>query len=104
MADRDLVDVWLMDAADAAPGSVAEQIDWLKAERRKYSQAVREGDWEVTATAHEGGSHGAKRGTSDRANHAAIVAAIKRLEEQEGISSDTRSGAVLSFRIHGIQS
>lgn len=79
MADRADINRWLLDAEDAAPGDTEAQITWLKVKRAEYSGRIQAGDWEVTATAHEGGSHAARRGVSDRENHDAIVGALARL-------------------------
>ena len=104
MANRDLVDKWLADAEDAVPSDVPGQIDWLKEKRKAYSQAMEAGDWEVNNTSHEGGSHSAKRGISDSAHHAAILAAIRQLQASIGTGIDNRSGSMLSLRTHDILS
>ena len=79
MADRTLINFWLLEASDAHPGDTDKQIEWLRAERRKYSPAIKSGDWEVNATAQEGSSAQQKRGVSDRENHDAIVGALRML-------------------------
>jgi hypothetical protein len=104
MADRDLIDKWLADAEDAAPSDLPAQIAWLREKRKAYSLAMEAGDWEVNNTSHEGGSHTAKRGISDSAHHAAILAAIRKLEALAGTGTDNRSGSMLTLRTHDILS
>lgn len=93
MADRSLINFWLLEAADAA-GDEAAQIAWLKIERRKYAAAVKEGDWEVTGTGQEGGSAQMKRGVPDRENHEAIVGALRLLGADIGPAGE-RPGVLI---------
>ncbi len=82
MADRSLINFWLLEARDAVDPtgeSPDKQIAWLQTERRKYSAAIKSGDWEVNATAQEGSSAQQRRGVSDRENHDAIVGALRLL-------------------------
>lgn len=79
MADKSLVNLWLLEAKAEAGAVVADQIAYLEDERRVYAQSVKEGDWEVTSTSDQGGSGSSARKVSDKANHDAIVAALEKL-------------------------
>ena len=79
MADRSLINLWLLEAADEAGDVVEAQIEWLRGKRREYSKSVLAGDHEVTMSTGEGGSTSSKRGVSDRDNHDAIVGALRDL-------------------------
>lgn len=79
MADTSLINLWLLEAEAEAGSVAADQITWLKEQRRTYAQSVKDGDWEVRSTSDQGGSGSAARGVSDRANHDAIVAALEKL-------------------------
>lgn len=79
MADENLITKWLLDAEDEAGAVVADQIAWLREERKRYSQLMTDGDWAVTGTSDEGGSGTATRGISAKDNHDAIVGALRKL-------------------------
>lgn len=79
MADRSLRNKWLLDAEDAAPDDVDAQIEWLREQRKTYSVSISAGDWATESATGEAGSSSSKRGVSDRANHDAIVDAIRHL-------------------------
>lgn len=79
MAETSHINRWLLDAEDAVGSDVAKQIEWLREQRKNYSQAVRDGDWEHSQITNEGGSTAMKRGVSDQQNHDAIVGALARL-------------------------
>lgn len=83
MADRSLINLWLLDAADQAGTDTAAQIAWLKVERRKYSEAVRAGDHEITSSTSDGGSSTSARRVTDQANHDAIVGALRYLGDTD---------------------
>lgn len=85
MADRSLINLWLLDADAAVGGLAADQIAWLKKQRLPYSAAVKSGDWEVNSTTREGTSASSKRGVSDKDNHDAIVAALTQLGADLGV-------------------
>lgn len=94
MADRSLINLWLLEAADAHPDDTDKQIAWLRIERKKYAPAVKTGDWEISSTSQEGASAQQKRGVSDRQNHDAIVRALQRLGADLGGVSE-RPGIIL---------
>jgi hypothetical protein len=98
MADRSLIDLWLLDAAEEDRDEEA-QIEWLKEQRRAYSERVRAGDHEVTSSSGEGGATSSRRGVSDKANHDAIVGALREL----GSTDLGATGALLQVQFGGIQ-
>lgn len=79
MADRSLIDLWLLDAADAAPDDTDGQIAWLREQRTTYAAAVRAGDHEIVSSSGDGGASASKRHVSDQAHHDAIVGALRNL-------------------------
>lgn len=81
MADRSLINLWLLDAAEDSRSTVNAQVTWLKARRKEYSEKVRGGDWEASSLSEDGASGSLKRGVSDQANHDAIVEALRILGE-----------------------
>lgn len=100
MADRSLINFWLLEARDAVdPTGVdaAAQIAWLQAERRTYSAAIKSGDWEVNATSKEGSSAQQKRGVSDRDNHDAIVGALRMLGADIGPAGERPGMLIPTF-------
>jgi hypothetical protein len=99
MADRADRNRWLLDAEEAVGTTVAHRVAWLKTQRATYSERIREGDWEIQSTTSEGGSSTARRGVSDKANHDAIVAALRYLGDTD-LGSE---GALLQVQFGGIQ-
>ena len=79
MADRSLINLWLLDAADAVGSDADAQIAWLKEQRKPYAGSVKGGDWATEQTSGDGSSAASKRGVSDKANHDAIVSALRSL-------------------------
>lgn len=79
MADNRLKNKWLLDAEDAVGTDATAQIEWLKAKRREYTDAIAAGDWETQSASGEAGSSSSRRGISDLAQHEAILAAIRYL-------------------------
>lgn len=99
MADRSLINLWLLDAADQAPDEVEAQVAWLREQRKLYSAAVRAGDHEILSSSGDGGSSSSKRGVSDQANHDAIVGALRHL----GATDLGSTGTLLQVQFGGIQ-
>ena len=99
MADRSLINLWLLDAADEAGEDQAAQIIWLKEKRREYSALVRAGDHEILSSMGDGGSSSSKRGVSDQANHDAIVGALRYLGDTDLGSA----GSLLQVQFNCIQ-
>jgi hypothetical protein len=98
MADQSDITRWLLDAEDIAPGDKPAQIVWLKAQRTTYAEAVKSGDWAIGSSSFEGASSSGTRGISDKANHDAIVGALKKL----GATNLGGSGSLLSLRTHAL--
>jgi len=92
---------WLLNAADAVGDDKTAQIAWLKEQRKPYAAEAAQLDWAVTATGQEGSSAQMTRGTTNRAEHDAIVGAIEKLQAQLGTGGQSR-GALLGFRINNI--
>jgi hypothetical protein len=92
---------WLLNAEDAAGTDKTAQIAWLKTQRLPFAQEAGQLDWEVTSTSSEGASSQMKRGTTNRAEHDAIVGAIERLQAELGTGGSSR-GSMLGFKINHI--
>lgn len=99
MADRSLINLWLLDAADQAGNEEAAQIAWLREQRQTYSTAVRAGDHEILSSQGDGGSSSSKRGVSDKENHDAIVGALRYL----GATDLGSTGTLLQVQFGCIQ-
>jgi hypothetical protein len=92
---------WLLNAEDAVGTDKTAQIQWLKEQRRPFAQEAGLLDWEVTATSAESSSTQMKRGTTNRAEHDAIVGAIEKLQAALGTGGASR-GTLLGFKINHI--
>ncbi len=102
MADlRSDITRWLLNAEDAAGDDKPAQIAWLRTQRIAYAAKAGDLDWEITNDSFEGASTAGRRGTSNRAEHDAIVGAIDKLKAQLGTGGKTR-GTMLGFRINHI--
>lgn len=99
MADRSLINLWLLDAADQRGEVEADQIAWLREQRQIYSEAVRAGDHEILSSQGDGGSSSSKRGVSDKDNHDAIVGALRYL----GATDLGSTGTLLQVQFSCIQ-
>lgn len=99
MADTELRNKWLMDAADAVGVDPAAQITWLRDQRKAYSASVGAGDFVVTAQTRAGRSTAASRGVTDSQQHAAIMAALRYL----GADIPSGGSQMLGFHIQDIQ-
>jgi len=75
---------WLLDAAEEGRSETADQVAWLREQRRGYAERIKAGDWEITQESGEGGSASHKRHVSDRDNHDAIVGALRALGATDG--------------------
>lgn len=92
---------WLLNAEDAVGADKALQIKWLKEQRKPYAKEAGELDWEVTGASAESSNTQMKRGTTNRAEHDAIVGAIEKLEAALGTGGASR-GTMLGFKINHI--
>lgn len=97
---------WLLNAEDAvgattASPKYAEQIAWLREKRKAYADKAAALDIEITNDSYEGASTQARRGTTNRDEHDAIVGAIERLQTALGTGGESR-GTMLGFRINHI--
>jgi hypothetical protein len=92
---------WILNAEDAVGTDKTNQIAWLKEQRRPYAQDAGALDWEVSMVSSEGSSTQSKRGTTNRAEHDAIVGAIEKLQAQLGIGGTSRA-SVLGFNLKNI--
>lgn len=79
MADRSLINLWLLNASDAVGTTAAAQITWLREQRKTYATSVTSGDWATEQTSGDGSSASSKRGVTDKDNHDAIVSALRSL-------------------------
>lgn len=79
MADARDVERWLLNAEDAVGTSKAAQITWLREQRQTYAASADSGDWAMMSGSDAGGSASHARGISDKANHDAIVEALRTL-------------------------
>ena len=103
MADiRTLKENYLRDAASNGRTTLAQQIDYLEAERQKLSPDAGDGDWAVTSTSANGRSSQHERGATATERLKAIIAALKQLEAQNGNGDSGGTGQLLGFRIKGI--
>ena len=69
-----------MNAEDACGvGETAAKIAWLRKKRAYYAEFADSGDWEAQQISGDGGASISRRGISDKANHDAIVDAIRSL-------------------------
>jgi hypothetical protein len=89
---------WLLDAADNAGADEEDQIDWLREQRKEYSERIKAGDWEITQESGEGGSSAQRRHVSDRDNHDAILGALRAL----GATDVGGGGGILQVQFGGI--
>lgn len=92
---------WKLNAEDAVGTDLTAQIAWLREKRKTYAEKAGELDWEITSDTVDGATTQGRRGTSNRNEHDAIVAAIDSLKEALG-TGGTRRGAILGFRINHI--
>jgi len=92
---------WLLNAEDAVGADKENQIAWLREQRKAYAVEAGKLDWEITGDSFEGASTQGRRGTTNRAEHDAIVAAIDQLNEQLGTGGTAR-GTMLGFRLNHI--
>jgi hypothetical protein len=103
MADRTLVQNYILDAQAAAPNDIPKQIAWLNSTHRvPLSAAVNGGDIEVTGRSLEGTSSQTRQRIDARTRLAAVIQAIQELTAASaGVAPKGRQG-VLTPRFRGI--
>jgi len=102
MADRTLTKNYLRDSTAAVGTSLTARLAWLETKRAEISALVDSGDWEGQSTSQEGSSSQFKRHLTDQHRLAAILAAIERLEIENGTGTGASRPSVLGFRISSI--
>lgn len=92
---------WRLNAEDAVGEDLADQLAWLKEQRKPYDEKIRELDQFVTSDSLEGASTQGGRGRSNQDEHDAIVGAMDQIQAELGTGGRNR-GTMLGFRINGI--
>jgi hypothetical protein len=104
MADRTLVQNYILDAQAAAPSSVTGQIAWLHAQRTPLSAAVSGGDIEVTGRTFDGISSQTRQRIDSKARLAAVIEAIDQLTAQLNGTIHRSRRSILTPRFGGVLS
>lgn len=99
---RSLKKNYLREAAADGRSTVEQQLAWLEGKRKTLFAEVDDGDWEISQQSRANRSTIAARKKTAQERLDAVVAAIEELESTNGEDSSS-TGALLSFRIHGIQ-